>query len=105
MYDVTVRYSLSRGYILTIADLRHVLADLNTESRSLWIDDAVTLLWDAKTVTFWLTLFHSSPSPNQMTDEISFQAQVLLACLTPRSLDSGLVCLHSETIHSWMEST
>jgi hypothetical protein len=40
------------------------------------IDDTVTLLWDAEEATFWLTLFHSCPIPNQMTDEISFQFPV-----------------------------
>jgi hypothetical protein len=38
-----------------------------------------------------------------MTDEISFQVPVLVACLTPRNMDSGLVGLHPEKIRPHME--
>jgi hypothetical protein len=100
---VTVRYSLSRGYVLTIADLRRVLADVSYGSRRWWIDDTVTLARDAEKSTFWLTIFHSCPDPDQMTDEITFEVPVLFACLTPRNIDSGLVCLHSETIRPLMD--
>jgi hypothetical protein len=100
---VTVRYSLSRGYILTIADLRRVLADVSHGSRRWWIHDPVTLLLDAEKSTFWLTIFHSCPTEGQMTDEISFQVPVLVACLTPRNVESGLVCLHSEMIRPLMD--
>lgn len=100
---VTVRYSLSRGYILTIADLRRVLADVSYGSRRWWTDDTVTLARDAEKSTFWLKVFHSCPAPDQMTDEITFEVPVLLACLTPRSIDSGLACLHSGSIRPLVE--
>ncbi len=101
--SVTVHYSLRRGYILTIVDLRRVLADVSYGSRRWWIDDPITLVRDAEKSTFWLTIFHSRPSEGQMTDEISFQVPVLLACLTPRNMDSGLVSLHPEMIRPLME--
>jgi hypothetical protein len=100
---VTVRYSSSRGYILTIADLRRVLADISHGSRRWWIDDNVTLLRDPEKPRSWLTLFHACPAPGQMTDEISFQVPVLLASRTPRNRESALVCLHPEMIRPHME--
>jgi hypothetical protein len=53
--------------------------------------------------TFWLTLFHSNPSPDQMTDEISFQAPVLLASVAQWREESALVCLHPEVIRTHLE--
>ena len=100
---VIVRYSLSRGYILSIADLRRVLADISHGSRRWWIDENVTLLRDAEKPRSWLTLFHSCPTPDQMTDEISFQVPVLLACVAPRNEESALVCLNPEMIRPHMQ--
>jgi len=101
--SVIVHYSLSRGYVLTIADLRRVLADVSHGSRRWWIDDNVTLLGDPEKSRSWLKLFHSCPTEGQMTDEISFQVPVLLASLAPRSVESALVCLHPEMIQPLME--
>ena len=100
---VTVRYSASRGYILSIADLRRVLADISHGSRRWWIEENVTLLRDPDKPMFWLTLFHSNPTPSQMTDEISFQVPVLLSSVLRWKEEFALVCLHAETIRPLME--
>jgi hypothetical protein len=95
---VTVRYSSTRGYILSIADLRRVLADISHGSRRWWIQNNFTLLRDPDEQTFWLTLFHSNPAPDQMTDEISFHVPVLLSSVVRWNEESALVCLDPEVI-------
>jgi hypothetical protein len=41
-----IHYSLNHGYILSIANLRCVLAGINQGSRRWWIENNVTLLCD-----------------------------------------------------------
>jgi hypothetical protein len=100
---INVRYSLRRGYILSIADLRNLLTEISYGSRRWWTDNDVTLLRDPEEPTFCLTLFHSCPTEGQITDEISFQVPVLLASLAPRNIESALVCLHPEMIRPLVE--
>ncbi len=99
---VTVRYSLRYGHVLSIADLRQILAGISHGSRR-WFENNVTLLRDPDETTFWLTLFHSNPALDQMTDEISFQAPVLLSSVVRWKEESALVCLHPEMIRPHME--
>jgi hypothetical protein len=98
-----VRYSSRHRYILSIADLRQVMAGISHGSRRWWIEDDVTLLRDPDKPMFWLTLFHSNPTPGQMTDEISFQVPVLLSTLLRWKEESALVCMHPETIRPLIE--
>jgi hypothetical protein len=98
-----VSYSLSRGYILSIADLRRVLADISHGSRRWWIEDNVTLLHCPDETTFLLTIFHSNPAPDQMTDEVSFQVPVLLSSVVRWKEEFALVCLHPARIWPLME--
>jgi hypothetical protein len=98
-----VRYSLSHGYVLSIADLRRVMAGISHGSRRWWIDNDVTFLRDPEKPMFWLSLFHANPAPYQMTDEISFQVPVLPFSVVQGKEESALVCLHPEMIRPHME--
>jgi hypothetical protein len=100
---VTVRYSLSRGYIISIADLRRVLAGISQGSRRWWIENNITLLCDPDETAFLLTVFHSNPAPDQMTDEITFQVPVLLSGVIRWKEEYALACLHPDTIRPLME--
>jgi hypothetical protein len=100
---VTVRYSLSHGYVLSIADLRRVMAGISHGSRRWWIDSNITFLRNPGEPTLWLTLFHACPISDQMTDELSFQVPVLHVSVVRGKDESALVCLHPETIRPHME--
>ena len=95
--------SVSRGYIISISELREVLTKISHGSKRWWIQNNVTLMRDSDKETYWLTLFHSNPRPDQMTDKISFQAPVLLDNVAQWKEESALVCLHPEVIRPHVE--
>jgi hypothetical protein len=100
---ITVRFSSSHGYILSIADLRRVFSFISHGSRRWWIENNVTLHRDPGKQTFWLTLHHANPVPGQMTDEISFQVPVLQASIVSSWEETALVCLDPEIIRPHVE--
>jgi len=100
---ITVWFSASHGYILSIADLRRVFSLISHGSQRWWIENNVTLRRDPGKQTFWLTLYHANPRPGQMTDEISFQSPVLPVSMVSSWEETALVCLDPEIIRPQVE--
>ena len=103
MEMLTVRYISKHGYILSIEDLRTVLAGIGEGSKRWWIEEPVKFVRDPEKPHVWVTIYHSAPTPYQMTDQLSFQVPVLPFSAVVGREESALVCLDPEAIRPLME--
>lgn len=100
---LTASYLLDDGLVLSLADLRRVLADLSRESGRWWLDNPRTLDQAVPLGTVWSIQVHSSQAgPNQVTNEVSFSVPVV-AAISGEDEEHIAVCLHPELIEPQIE--
>src|SRR5580698_4419207 len=74
---LAVHFTICHGFVLFLADLRRVLADLSRDSGRWWLENPRPRDPPVAPSTAWtIQVFASKAGPDQVTDEVSFRVPV-----------------------------